>query len=116
MSNAFELYHQTRVILKEKARNNPNYFYYIIVSFLWALAIVIGPVIVLANCFIFNDYLMLVMSGFAFCLVELIFLTRVFYFQCLSQHEIPHMASFHLIDAGIYLVIAILLALILNFF
>ncbi len=116
MSNAFELYNQTRVALKEKARNNPNVLYYIIVSFLWALAIVIGPIIVLSNCFIYNDYIMLVFAGFAVCLVALIYLTRVFYFQCLSKHEVPHMASFYLVDAGIYLVIAILLALVLYFF
>lgn len=107
----FDIYNEARRDLKEVARTRSNLLLNGFVSFLWALLIVIGPVIVLGNCFIFNDFIGLVLVGFVVCLMLLIYLTRVFYFQSVSQGSVKNMMFFHLVDGMIYMTLTIALAI-----
>lgn len=116
MSNSvFEHYNQTRAELKALARQRGNTISTLIVSFLWALLIVVGPVVVLINCFVFIDYLMLIFVGVFACLMLLIYLTRIFYFQAISQGEIQGMNVFHLVDGMIILIITLVISIAIYF-
>lgn len=111
----FDIYNETRRDLKNVAKTRSNLILNGFVSFFWALLIVIGPVIVLGNCFIFNDFLGLVLVGLVVCLMLLIYLTRVFYFQSVSQGSVHNMAIFHMVDGMIYLTLTIVLAICLYY-
>ncbi|MDE5868026.1 MAG: hypothetical protein K2H02_03685 [Anaeroplasmataceae bacterium] len=114
-NSVFEHYNQTRAELKELSRKRENTIFTLIVSFLWALLIVIGPVVVLINCFVFIDYLMLIFVGVFACFMVLIYLTRLFYFQAISQGEIQGMYLFHMIDGMIVLIITLFISLAIYF-
>ena len=77
-------------------------------AFVFSLLIVLGPIVMLANCFIFYDYIPYVIVGIGVCVYLLMFLTSYFYLQGITKNEVSY--KYTLIgDSLLYLVIVIIL-------
>ena len=92
--------------------NNLDYSIYYrigtgLLSFIMALIVVLGPVTILINAYIFYDLIPLVFLGLSLCLYVLIFLTRVFYFQGITKKECGSLKDIYIVEALLALGITI---------
>ncbi|MDE7214105.1 MAG: hypothetical protein K2N42_05955, partial [Anaeroplasmataceae bacterium] len=65
------------------------------------ISIAITTSFVLINCFIFTDYLNLILIGLVLCLYLIIFLSRIFYYKTITKKQVEDMRCFYLVDAGV---------------
>lgn len=105
-NNIYNVYNED--IISGKNVNKRNI---IIMSLIYAICIMIGPIVVLINCFIFNDYISLVLAGLILCLWLIYYLTRIFYFLGLSKGRVKNIGYFFLKDG-----IAVLLMYLISVF
>lgn len=101
MLNFQERYRACKEAVKELSRQTKNKIWIGLSSVLLALLIMIGPIVVLVNCFIFNDYMNLVLIGIIICLYFVLFLSRVFYYMTITKKQVEDMRTFYLVDAGV---------------
>lgn len=86
-----------------------------ITSFVLALLIVIGPITVLINCFIFVDAIVAIICGLCLCLFLLIFLSRTFYIKGIVQKQVTNLRDFYIVEALIIAIIVLALAFLFIF-
>ena len=96
-----ERYRACKEDVKELSRQTPNKIWIGLASVVLAVFIMVGPIVVLVNCFIFNDYLNLVLIGIILCLYFIILLSRIFYYKTITKKQVEDMHLFYLVDAGI---------------
>nr|MDE7106096.1 hypothetical protein [Anaeroplasmataceae bacterium] len=68
MLNFQERYRVCKDAVKELSRQTKNKIWIGLASVLLALLVMVGPIVVLVNCFIFNDFMNLVLIGIILCL------------------------------------------------
>lgn len=104
MSDLTNRYRICKSSIQEMSRQTPNKIWIGLVSVALATLLMLGPIVLLANCFIFNDYFTLVIVGFAVCLYFIIFLSRVFYYKTITKKQVKDMHIFYLFDSLVCLV------------
>ncbi len=115
MTSIFQTYNEKRAALKEVAKKRENRFSCGLMATLWAIIIMIGPLIVLGNCFIFNDFIYLILIGFVASIFVIAYLARVFYFLSISQKEVDHLGIFFAVDGMFFLLMMIVASLFMYF-
>lgn len=115
MHNIMERYNNCKLKIKEISSQTNNKLWIGISAFLLSLLIVSGPIVVLINCFIFNDYLNLILIGLGFCLYLIVILSRFFYFKTITKKDVCDMHIFYLIDSLIWF-IAVIVGIFIGFF
>ncbi len=115
MNNFMERYRDIKEEIHQLALEEKNKFLLGIVSFLLSLLIVVGPITLLINCFIFTDFLMLILLGIAACFFVLLFLSRFFYYQGITQKRVKDMHVFYLMEALVCFAITVVCLLIFFF-
>ncbi len=70
-----------------------------------ATILLLGPITLLINCFIFVDYIAWIIRGLAVCLFFLLFLTKVFYYIILTQGQVKNMGIIYSMEALIIFII-----------
>ncbi len=108
MHNIMERYNNCKSNIKEISSQTSNKFWIGVSAFLLSLLIISGPVVVLINCFIFNDYINLVLIGLGFCIYLVVILSRFFYFKTITKKEVSDMYIFYLIDSFIWFIVVII--------
>lgn len=83
-----------------------------IASFIIALVVVMGPIALLCNLFIFYDAINYVIIGLVLCFFILIYLTRIFYFQGLSKKECGSLKEIYIFELIGALLITLMVAAI----
>lgn len=115
MHNIIERYNNCKLRIKEISSQTNNKLWIGISSFLLALLIISGPVVVLINCFIFNDYLNLILIGLGFCLYLVVILSRFFYYKTITKKEVEDIHIFYLLDSFIWF-IAVIVGIFIGLF
>lgn len=101
-----ERYMACKAAVKEMSSQTPQKIWIGLASTLLSILVMLGPIVILINCFIFNDYMNLVLIGILICLYFIIFLSRIFYYKTITKKQVEDMHIFYLVDA---LICAILL-------
>lgn len=101
MLNFSERYRACKEAIREMSLNTPHKIWIALASIALSVLIGIGPIILLVNCFIFNDYMNLVLIGILFFVYLIIYFSRVFYYKTITKKQIEDMKIFYLADAGI---------------
>ncbi|MDE6660462.1 MAG: hypothetical protein K2J93_01395 [Anaeroplasmataceae bacterium] len=96
-----ERYRACKDQIKELSLQTPNKIWIGLASVFLSILIMVGPIAVLINCFIFNDYLNLILIGLVLCLYLIIFLSRIFYYKTITKKQVEDMKCFYLVDAGV---------------
>lgn len=115
MTSIFQTYNEKRAALKEVAKKRENRFSCGLMATLWAIVIMAGPLVVLGNCIIFNDFMYLVIIGFVASIFVIVYLARVFYFLSINQKEVDQLGVFFAVDAMFFLLMMIVVSLFLYF-
>ncbi len=97
--NFSERYKRCKEAIKEISSQTPHRVFIALVSILLAGLLMAGPITILANCFIFNDYMSFCLIGILICIFFIIFLSRVFYYQTITKKQVEDMACFYAMDA-----------------
>ncbi len=115
MNNFMDRYKEIKEEIHQYALEEKNKFLLGLVSFLLSLLIVVGPITLPINCFIFNDFFLLIILGLGVCFFVLLFLTRFFYYQGITQKRVNDMHVFYLMEALVCFSITVVCLLILFF-
>lgn len=115
MNSIFDTYQNVRKSLREVSEKRENNPITGLVSTILAIIIMIGPMVVLGNCIIFNDFMILVLIGFIACIMLIVYLSRVFYFLAISQKEVKHLGTFFAVEGMIFLIVFIAIACLVYF-
>ena len=99
MSNFMERYKECKAEIFEISKETPNKLWIGLASVGLAGLVLLGPIVLLANCFIFNDYMHLVLIGIVVCIYFIIFLSRVFYYKTITKKQVADMKIFYLVDS-----------------
>ena len=114
--NIFERYNNK---IEEVSLLPNSIFYKVItgvIAFLLSLLIVVGPITLLVNMYMFYDFIPFVFIGIAFFTFLLVFLFRVFYIQGLCKGLVKSLKDIYIVEAVfIFLFILIFLIYILFF-
>ncbi len=95
---------KVRAELRELRKEIKNPFLIGLFSFLLALLIFSGPIVLLFNCFIFHDFMNLVLYGLYFCVFGIILLTNFFNSNFIADKKVEGMGLYHLANLMMYLV------------
>ncbi|MDE5714860.1 MAG: hypothetical protein K2I42_01885 [Anaeroplasmataceae bacterium] len=93
-----------RAELRELRKEVKNPFIIALFSFLLALLIFSGPIVILVNCLIFNDFRFLISYALDFCIFGIIYLTVVFNSNFIADKKVQGMGIYHLANFMMYLV------------
>ncbi|MDE7161840.1 MAG: hypothetical protein K2N65_03665 [Anaeroplasmataceae bacterium] len=104
MSNFMERYKACKAAIFEMSSQTSNKIWIGIASVGLAILVMLGPIVLLANCFIFNDYMNLVLIGLVLCFYFIIYLSRVFYYKTITKKQVADMKIFYLVDSLICLI------------
>ncbi|MDE7264295.1 MAG: hypothetical protein K2N64_06510 [Anaeroplasmataceae bacterium] len=96
-----ERYRACKESIKEMSIHTEHKIWIALASIALAAFIGIGPIILLVNCFIFNDYLNLVLIGIVCFIYLIIYFSRVFYYKTITKKQVEDMKIFYLVDAGV---------------
>ena len=94
-----ERYRACKDAVKELSKQTEHKIWIGLASVLLAILVMIGPIVVLVNCFIFNDYMNLVLIGLIICVYFIIFFSRIFYYITITKKQVEDMKCFYLVDA-----------------
>ncbi|MDE6656134.1 MAG: hypothetical protein K2J85_03995 [Anaeroplasmataceae bacterium] len=101
MLSLTERYKDCKEEIKELSKQTPHKIWIALASIALSILIMVGPITVLINCFIFNDYFSLVLIGLILCVYGIILLSRIFYYLTITKKQVADMHIFYLMDAGI---------------
>ncbi|MDE6407537.1 MAG: hypothetical protein K2K48_04625 [Anaeroplasmataceae bacterium] len=96
-----ERYRACKDAVRELSSQTPNKIWIALASILLSILIMVGPIVVLVNCFIFNDLMNLVLIGIILCVYCIILLSRIFYYKTITKKQVEDMHIFYLVDAGV---------------
>lgn len=99
MTNFSERYKACKESVKELALQTPHRLWIALMSIGLSVLLMVGPIVIFVNCFIFNDYMGLCLIGILVCVFFIIFLSRVFYYKTITQKQVPDMSCFYAVDA-----------------
>lgn len=86
--------------IKEMSIQTPHKVWIGLASVLLSILLMTGPIVILANCFIFNDFMNLVLIGILVCVYCIILFSRIFYYKTITKKQVKDMHIFYLTDAG----------------
>ena len=104
MSNFMDRYKECKAAIYEISKQMTNKLWIGIASVLLAILIMLGPIVLLINCFIFNDSFNMILAGLVVCVYFIIYLSRVFYYKTITQKQVEDMKIFYLVDSLICLI------------
>ncbi|MDE6945971.1 MAG: hypothetical protein K2P14_02180 [Anaeroplasmataceae bacterium] len=107
MHNIMDRYNEIKKELLEFSKEIPNKLGLGLMSAILAALIMMGPIVLLINCFIFNDYLFLIIIGLFVCLYFIILLGRIFYYQSIAKKRVQGMHIFYLVDGFVYFLVVL---------
>ena len=99
MPNFSERYRACKEQVKEISRQTPQRVGIALVSIALAILLMMGPIVVFVNCFIFSDLMSSCLIGILISVFFIIFLSRVFYYKTITKKQVPDMSCFYLMDA-----------------
>lgn len=113
MNNFYEKYKEKREMITELNHSLKYSFATALFAFLLALVIVIGPITLLCNLFIFYDLINYIIIGLIICFFFLIYLSRIFYFQGLAKKECGSLKIIYIFELLSTLLITLMVAAII---
>ena len=99
MPNFSERYRACKEQVKEISRQTPQRVGIALVSIALAILLMMGPIVVFVNCFIFSDLMSLCLIGILISVFFIIFFSLVFYYKTITKKQVPDMSCFYLMDA-----------------
>lgn len=99
MSSFSERYKNCKEQVKEMSSQTPHRLGIALLSIALAILLMMGPIVIFVNCFIFNDYMLLCLIGILISVFFIIFLSRVFYYKTITKKQVPDMVCFYAMDA-----------------
>lgn len=115
MSNFMNRYKACKIAIQELTKQTTNKIWIGLASVGLAILVMMGPIVLLGNCFIFNDYFTLVLVGLAVCIYLIVFLSRVFYYKTITKKQVQDMHVFYLVDSLVCL-IGLLVGILIGLF